>query len=73
MDFTLQTYHQLLQSLQTAGFSFITFEEYLESEKLKTKYKKLEEPDNIGTNKEQQPPNKEQGIINNQLSLPEIS
>jgi hypothetical protein len=64
MDFTLKIYRQLLQSLQTAGFSFITFEEYLESEKLKTKSEKLERPDNPKTNKEQQTPNKEQGTIN---------
>jgi hypothetical protein len=41
MDFTLKTYHLLLQSLQSADFSFVTFHEYLESEKLKVKREKL--------------------------------
>jgi hypothetical protein len=60
MDFTLKIYRQLLLSLQNVGFSFITFSEYVESEKLKTKTEKLLRPDNPETNKELRTTNKEQ-------------
>src|SRR6056297_3253432 len=30
MDFTIKTYRKLLQTLQSQGFSFLTFKEYLE-------------------------------------------
>ena len=30
MDFTIKTYRQLLETLQSQGFSFLTFKEYLE-------------------------------------------
>ena len=40
MDFTLKTYRQLLDSLQNAGFSFLTFEQYLASQLPKAKSQK---------------------------------
>jgi hypothetical protein len=36
MDFTIKTYRQLLESLQSQGFSFQTFSEFLEQPKEKT-------------------------------------
>jgi len=63
MDFTLKTYRQLLQSLQNAGFSFITFSEYIESEKLKTKSEKFNETNKPSPSPPSYTPNPSRFII----------
>jgi hypothetical protein len=60
MDFTITTYNKLLTSLQSQGFSFTTFAQYLLSSSNRTKSNEQRTKNNESgtTNTEQQTPNK---------------